>query len=208
MVLLFLRTNQLTFQTLIFSIVIIYWPNFLTSSVLSLNIWKLKYSTLTGCMDSSTLLHLISLPLEGLLFVPKTHRSTWDSSLTGNSLSTNILTIIQTKPSQWSNAWSFLGTHCEKSTQFRNTYCIDAVYSQLLYMVINYGSITKLPYCTTWKSWGKCKEELLFVYWKLSKHCLWKVLKLLQESFLSNSTFRNLQADLNYTLLRYQPVIS
>ena len=164
MVLLFLRTNRLTFQTLIFSVVIIYWPNFLTSSVLSLNIRKLKYSTLTGCMDSSILLYLISLLLEGLLFIPKTHRSTCDSSLTGSLLSTNKSTIIRTKPSQWSNVWSFLGTHHKESTQFRNAYCIDAAYSPSLYTVINYGFTTKLSYCTTWKSWGKCKEELLFGY--------------------------------------------
>ena len=136
----------------------------MTSLVLSLNIWKLKYSTLTDRMDSSTLLYLISLPLEGLLFVSKTHRSTWDSFLIGSLLSTNTSTIIWTKPSQWSNAWSCLGTYCKESTQFRNTYCIDAVYSLLLYTVINYSSITKLSYCTTWKSWGKCKEELLFGY--------------------------------------------
>jgi len=185
-----------------------YWPNFLTSSILLLSIWKLKYSTLTGHMDSSTLLHLISLPSEVLLFTPETHGSTWDSPLIESSLSINTSTIIWTKLSQQSNAWSFLGTHHKELTQFRNAYCIDAAYSPLLYMVINYSSTTILPYCTTWKSWGKCKEEPLFRYWELSKHCLWKVLKLSQESFLSNSTFRNSQANLNYALLCYLPVIS
>ena len=207
-VLLFLRTNQLTFQTLIFSVVIMYWPNFLTSLVLLLNIQKLKYFTLTDCIGSSTLLHLISLLLEVLLFVPKIHGSTWDSFLIESSLSINTLTIIQTKPFQRSNAWSFLGTYHEESPQFRNAYCIDAVSSPLLYMVINYGFTKMLPYCTTWKSWWKCKEELLFGYWELSKHYLWKALKLLQESFLSNLIFRNLQADLNCTLLLYLLVIS
>ena len=143
MVLLFLRTNRLTFQTLIFSVVIMYWPNFLTSLVLLLNIRKLKYFTLTDCMSSSILLHLISLSLEVLLFVQKIHGSTWDS------LSINTSTIIPTKLFQWSNAWSFLGTHCKESLQFRNTYCIDAVSSPSLYTVINYGSTKILPYCTT-----------------------------------------------------------
>ena len=203
MVLLFLRTNQLILQTFIFFVVIIYWPNFWTSLVSSSNIQKLKYFTSTGCTDSSTLPHLISLLSKVPLFTPKTHRSTWDLSLTGSSLFINTSTIIRTKLFQQSNIWSFLGTHCEELTQFRNTYCINAVYSPSLYMVINYGSTTMLPFYTLWKSWGKCKEELLFGYWELSKHCLQKILKLLQDSFLLNSIFRNSQADLNYILLYY-----
>ena len=202
MVLLFLRTNQLMLQTLIFFVVIMYWPNFWTSLVSSSNIQKLKYFTSTGCMDSSTLPYLISLPSEVPLFTPKTHGSTWDSSLIESSLSINTSTIIWTKPFQQSNAWSFLETHCEESTQFRNAYCIDAAYF-MLYMVINYDSTTMLPFHTPWKAWGKCKEEPLSRYWKLLKHHLWKVLKLSQDSFLLNSIFRNSQADLNYTLLRY-----
>ena len=134
--------------------------------------------------------------------------NTWDSFSIESSLSINTLTIIRTKLFQQLNAWSFLGTHHEESLQFRNTYYIDAVSSPSLYMIINYGSTKMLPYCTTWKSWGKYKEELLFGYWELSKHHLWKALKLLQESFLLNPTFRNLQADLNCTLLLYLPVIS
>ena len=101
-----------------------------------------------------------------------------------------------------------MGTHCEESPQFRNAYYIDTVFSPSLYTVINYSSTKILLYRTTWKSWGKCKEELLFGYWKLLKHCLWKTSKLSQKSFLSNLTFRNLQADLNCTLLLYLPVIS
>ena len=104
MVLLFLRINWLTFQTLIFSVVIMYWPNFLMSLVLSLNIQKLKYFTLTDRMGFSTLLHLISLPLEVLLFILKTHRSTWDSFSIESSLSINTSIIIQTKLFQCSNA--------------------------------------------------------------------------------------------------------
>ena len=78
----------------------------------------------------------------------------------------------------------------------------------LLYTVFNYGFITKLPYCTTWKSWGKYREEPLFGYWEPSKHRLWKVLKLLWVSSLSNFTSKNLQTDLNYALLCFQRVIS
>jgi len=150
-VLLFLRTNQLTLQTLIFFIVIIYWPNFWISSVSSSNIWKLKYFTLISCMNSSTLPHLISLPLEVPLFALKTHESTWDSSLTGSSLSINTLTIIQIKLFQQSSTWSFLGTHCKKSTQFKNAYYIDTAHFPLLYIVVNYSSTTMLPFHIPWK---------------------------------------------------------
>jgi len=55
MVSLFLRTNQLTFLILNSIVAVIYYPNFLTSLVLLSNIQKLKYSILTGHMDSSTL---------------------------------------------------------------------------------------------------------------------------------------------------------
>jgi len=177
--LLFLRINQLTFWTLIFSVAIMYWPNFLTSLVLSLNTRKLKHSTLTGCIEHSIHLHLISLPLEDLFFIPKTHGSIWDSFLTESLCSINTLTITQTKPSQWSDAWSFLGIQCKESTQFRNAYCIDAVYSPSLYTVLNYGFITKLSCHTIWKSWGKCREEPLFGFWEPLKHRLQKVSKIL-----------------------------
>ena len=53
MVSLLCRTNQLTFLILISFVVIIYCPNFLTVLVSSSNMWKLKYSILTDCMESS-----------------------------------------------------------------------------------------------------------------------------------------------------------
>ena len=77
-----------------------------------------------------------------------------------------------------SNTWSSLEIHCKESTQSKNAYCIDVTYFPSLYMVFKYGFTTKLLYRTTWKSWEKCREELLFGYWEPSKHHLWKVLKL------------------------------
>ena len=198
-----LRTSWLTSQTHIFFVVIMYYPDFSSSLDLTSSIWKLKHSILTDLMKYSILLLSTSCQLEDHFFIPKAHRSTWGSYSTKSLCSISTSTSIQTKPSLWSNAWNFLGIHHEKSTWSKNTSYTDAMFYLLCYMGFSYGSITKPLYHTPWKSSEKCREEPLSGYWEPSEHCLQKVLKPLLASFPLSSTFKNLQVDLNFTLLLF-----
>ena len=162
MVSLFLRTNQLMFLIPNFFVVIMYYPSFLIVLVLSLNIWKLKFSILIGHTESLILPSWTFLPSVVLFFVPRNHGNTWVSFLIGNSHSINILTTTLTRLSLWLSVWSFWGIQCKKSILSKNTYYIDAASSLLCYMVSNFGFTTKLLFHITWKFWGKCKEEPQF----------------------------------------------
>ena len=109
------------------------------SSVLLLNIWKLKFFTSTGLMDCSTPLLLTFLLLEALFSVPKTHGSIWGLSLTESLPSINILISIRTKLSLWSNAWDSLETCSEVSTLSRNNFFTDVMSSSSCCTNSNYG---------------------------------------------------------------------
>ena len=208
MVSLSLRTSWLIFQTHNFFIVIIYYPDFSSSLDLTLSIQKLKHSILTDPMEHLILLLSTSHQLEDQFFAPKAHRSTWGSYSTKSSCSISTLTSIQTKPSLWSNTWNFLGVRYEESTRSKNASYTDTAFYPLYYIGFSYGSITKSLYHTPWKSLEKCREEPLSGYWESSEHHLQTVPKPSLALFSLSSIFKNLQVDLNFTLLLFWRITS
>ena len=208
MVLLSLRTSQLTSRTLNFFVGIMYYPDFSSSLDLTSSIQKQKLSILTDPMECSILPLSTSRQLEDPFFTPKTHGSTWGSYSTKSSCSTSTLTSIRTKLSLRSNAWSSLGIRCEESTQSKNASYTNAIFYPLRYTGFSYGSITKPLYCTPWKSLEKCRKEPPSGYWELSELRLQTVSKLSLALFPLSSIFKNLQVDLNFALLPFQRITS